>query len=173
MSVPVVRLVGDINEETISPVIEELSHVPHNAEKVVLVVDSDGGSLEEGFRLIDAIRIVQSKGLTVHSVITGKAYSMGIYIALAAKERTAYPSARIMTHCARYDGLGEDTPYTAKDLKTLYQEMDMYDRLLKGVMVSAGVDPQTADILMSKDTYFGVDQAIQLGLVQSVERDVI
>lgn len=173
MSVPVVRLVGDINEETISPVIEELSHLPHNAEKVVLIVDSDGGSLEEGFRLIDAIRIVQSKGLTVHSVITGKAYSMGIYIALAANERTAYPSARIMTHCARYDGLGEETPYTANDLKTMYKEMETYDSLLKGVLVSAGVEPQTAELLMAKDTYFGVDQAIHWGLVQSVERDII
>ena len=173
MSVPVVRLVGDITEETVSPVIEELSHIPHNAEKVVLIVDSNGGSLEEGFRLIDAIRILQNKGLTVHSVITGKAYSMGIYIALAAKERTAYPSARIMTHCARYNGLDEDIQYTSKDLKTMYQEMDTYDHLLKGILLSTGVEVQTAELLMAKDTYFGVEQAIHLGLIQGVERDII
>ena len=55
MSVPVVRLVGDITEESVSPVIEELSHLPHNAKKVVLIIDSDGGSLEEGFRLIEVL----------------------------------------------------------------------------------------------------------------------
>ena len=173
METQIVRLVGQISEETISPVIEELGRLDPETSEVTLVIDSYGGSIEEGFRLIDAIRIIQSRGVVVHSVITGKAYSMGIYIALAANKRTAYPSARIMTHSARYDGLEEDTPYTAKDLKTMFLEMDNYDRMFKELLVSAGVDPNDADVIMAKDTYFGVDTAIRRGLVQSVEKDVV
>ncbi|WP_405328484.1 ATP-dependent Clp protease proteolytic subunit, partial [Fibrobacter sp.] len=97
----------------VSEVIEKLGRLSHNVGKVILLIDSDGGSLEEGFRLIDAIRILQNKGIVVKTVATGKIYSMGFFIYCAGKERTAYPSARLMSHCARYDGLVESEAYTA------------------------------------------------------------
>jgi ATP-dependent protease ClpP protease subunit len=174
MAEPVIRLVGDIDEENVSEVIEKLGHLSHNVEKVNLLIDSDGGSIEEGFRLIDAIRILQQKNVTVKATVCGKAYSMAAFIVCAAKERTAYPSARIMTHCARYDGLDENEAYTATDLKVLMQEMEYYDRMMKGVLLEAGVSTGDADILMAKkDTFFNVPQAIHLGIIQKEERDVI
>ena len=93
MAEPIVRLVGDIDEEVVSEVIEKLSRLSHNVGKVILLIDSDGGSLEEGFRLIDAIRILQNKQVTVRTVACGKIYSMGLFIYCAGNERTAYPSA--------------------------------------------------------------------------------
>lgn len=174
MSEPIIRLVGEIAEENVSEVVEKLGRLSHNADKVALLIDSDGGSIEEGFRLIDAIRILQRKGVRVHTVIVGKAYSMAAFIAFSGDERTAYPSARIMTHCARYDGLGESETYTAVELKVLLQEMEYYDRMMKDVLVRAGMTPDDADKMMTKkDTYFNVSQAMHLGLVHSEENELI
>lgn len=174
MAEPIVRLVGDIDEEVVSEVIEKLGRLSHNVGKVILLIDSDGGSIEEGFRLIDAIRILQKKDITVKATVCGKAYSMAAFIVCAATERTAYPSARIMTHCARYDGLDENESYTAADLRVLLQEMEYYDRMMKGVLMSAGVNSNDAELLMTKkDTYFNVSQAIHLGIIQKEEHEVI
>lgn len=174
MAEPVIRLVGDVDEEHVSEVIEKLRKLPHNVDRLALVIDSDGGSIEEGFRLIDAIRIIQAKDVVVKTIVTGKAYSMAALIACAGKERTAYPSARIMTHCARYDGLTESEVYTASDLKVLYHEMETYDGMMRGVLLSAGVSKENVDILLTKkDTYFNVSQAIHLGLIQKEEKDLI
>lgn len=174
MAEPIVRLVGDIDEEVVSEVIEKLGRLSHNVEKVTLLIDSDGGSLEEGFRLIDAIRILQNKGIVVKTVATGKIYSMGFFIYCAGKERTAYPSARLMSHCARYDGLVESEAYTAADLRVLLQEMEYYDRMMKSVLMDAGVSSADADqLLTKKDVYFNVPQAIHLGIVQKEEHDIV
>jgi len=174
MAEPIIRLVGDIDEEHVSEVIEKLGKLSHNADRVALLIDSDGGSIEEGFRLIDAIRIIQDKGVVVHTVACGKAYSMGAFIFCAGKERSAYPSARIMTHCARYDGLSEEEAYTATDLKVMFQEMEYYDRMMKSVLLSAGVSSENVDALLTKkDTYFNVQQGIHLGIVQREEHELI
>lgn len=174
MAEPVIRLVGEIDEENVSEVIEKLGKMSHNVDKVTLLIDSDGGSIEEGFRLIDAIRIIQQKHVMVKATVCGKAYSMAAFIVCAANERTAYPSARIMTHCARYDGLGENEAYTAADLRVLLQEMEYYDRMMKGVLMSAGVSSADAEqLLTTKDVYFNVPQAIHLGIVQKEEHDIV
>lgn len=174
MAEPIIRLVGEIAEENISEVIKRLGRLSHNVGKVAILIDSDGGSIEEGFRLVDAIRILQSKGVTVHTVVTGKAYSMAAFIACAGKERSAYPSARLMLHCARYDGLNEGEVYCASDLKVLLGEMEYYDRTMKELLMSAGVSSADADILLTKkDTYLNVSQAMHLGIIQREERDII
>lgn len=174
MAEPVIRLVGDIDEENVSEVIEKLGRVSHNVDKVTLLIDGDGGSIEEGFRLIDTIRILQDKGITVHTVGSGKLYSMSFFVFCAGKERTAYPSTRFMSHCARYDGLGENEAYTASDLRVLLQEMEYYDRMMKGVLMTAGVSSADADqLLTKKDVYFNVPQAIHLGIVQKEEHDIV
>lgn len=174
MAEHIIRLVGEINEENISEVIEKFSRIPRNAEKVVLMIDSDGGSIEEGFRLIDAIRILQNKGVCVHAVVIGKAYSMAAFIMCAANERTAYTNARLMVHCARYDGLGENDIYTAEDLRILMHEMEYYDRLMTDLLISAGVSPHDAELLMGKkDSYLNVQQAIHIGLIHKEEYELI
>ena len=174
MAEPIIRLVGEIDEEHVSEVIERLGKLSHNSDSVALLIDSDGGSVEEGFRLIDAIRIIQNKGVVVKTVCVGKCYSMAAFILCAGKERSAYPNARMMMHCARYDGLSENESYTAAELKVLFQEMDTSDQMMKNVLLTAGVSPENAALLMSKkDTYFNTAQAIHLGIVHSEERELI
>lgn len=174
MAEPIIRLVGEINEENVSEVIEQLGKLSHNNDTVFLLIDSDGGSLEEGFRLIDAIHIMQNKGITVRSVVTGKAYSMACFIACAANERTAYPNARFMVHCARYDGLSDSEAYTADDLRVLLTEMEYYDGRMKGVLTAAGVSQETAESLVTKkERYFNLEEAKQMGLVQREESEIV
>jgi len=174
MAEPIIRLVGEINEENVSEVIEQMGKLSHNNDQVSLLIDSDGGSIEEGFRLIDAIKILQNKSMVVKTVVTGKAYSMSCFIACAGKERTAYPNARFMLHCARYDGLPEGESYAADDLRVLLMEMEYYDKLMKDVLMMAGVPSEEAARLMNKrDTYFNTEEAMRLGIIQREESDLV
>lgn len=174
MQTPIFRLVGDIDEEHVSGIVEGLAALPHcRVDKAIIIIDSNGGSIEEGFRLIDAIRIIQDKGVTVQTVITGKAYSMGFYVTLAAKERTAYPNSRIMAHPARYNGLSDSEPYTAKSLKILAGEMEYFDSRFRELLEGVGLNPDIITRMLAEETYLTVDEAIRLGLVHRKETEVI
>jgi ATP-dependent protease ClpP protease subunit len=99
---------------------------------------------------------------------------MSAFVICAAKERTAYPNARIMMHCARYDGLSESESYSAEDLKVLYKEMEYTDGVMRGILINAGVNTNDATLLMSKkDTYFSIPQAIHMGIIHKIEDEII
>lgn len=167
------RLVGEINEETVSTLIVALHNMMDSTDPITLVIDSEGGSLEEGFRLIDAINSLEDFGIHVNAVVQGKAYSMAAFIFAACRSRTCYPHARFMLHRPRYDGVPSDSQYTSTELLQMYQEMRYYETETERLLENIGMDRETMNTLLSKDSYFDPEYARLIGLVQTVSAKVI
>lgn len=62
---------------------------------ILLYIASNGGSVDAGFALIDAI---QTSKTPVYTINTGYWYSMGFLIGLAGKKRFAMPNATFLMH---------------------------------------------------------------------------
>lgn len=62
---------------------------------ILLYVASNGGSVDAGFALIDAI---QTSKTPIYTINTGYWYSMGFLIGLAGKKRFAMPNATFLMH---------------------------------------------------------------------------
>lgn len=62
---------------------------------ILLYIASNGGSVDAGFALIDAI---QTSKTPVYTINTGYWYSMGFLIGLAGKRRFAMPNATFLMH---------------------------------------------------------------------------
>lgn len=167
----IIRLTGEISEETSEKFIQNLHSVAETPGEIVVIIHSDGGGLEDGFRIIDAMSVAKIKGCPIHTVVAGKAYSMGAYIACCGDRRTAYEHARIMFHSGRYDG--SDGTLTKKELKQMYGEMMAFDIMLSNILRSVGVKEDMIDRMMSSDVYMGPDEAKALGIIQDIEREVI
>jgi ATP-dependent protease ClpP protease subunit len=68
------------------------------AQALVIKIDSAGGEVEAGFKLINAI---ESLGIATYCVVDDKAYSMGFAILQACTVRLATLHATLMIHEAR------------------------------------------------------------------------
>lgn len=92
-----------IDIETISGAIHNIyqynredAGIPVEERKpILLYVASNGGSVDAGFALIDAI---QTSKTPVYTINTGYWYSMGFLIGLAGKKRFAMPNATFLMH---------------------------------------------------------------------------
>lgn len=62
---------------------------------ILLYIASNGGSVDAGFALIDAI---QTSKTPVYTINTGYWYSMGFLIGLSGKKRFAMPNATFLMH---------------------------------------------------------------------------
>ena len=62
---------------------------------ILLYIASNGGSVDAGFALIDAI---QTSKTPVYTINTGYWYSMGFLLGLAGKRRFAMPNATFLMH---------------------------------------------------------------------------
>jgi ATP-dependent protease ClpP protease subunit len=68
------------------------------AQALVIKIDTAGGEVDAGFKLINAI---ESLGIATYCVVDDKAYSMGFAILQACTVRLATQHARLMIHEAR------------------------------------------------------------------------
>lgn len=92
-----------IDIETISGAIHNIyqynredADIPVEERKpILLYVASNGGSVDAGFALIDAI---QTSKTPVYTINTGYWYSMGFLIGLAGKKRFTMPNATFLMH---------------------------------------------------------------------------
>lgn len=167
----IIRITGEISEETSERFAQNLHQVAETPGEIVVIIHSDGGCIEDGFRIIDAISVARLKGCPIHTVVAGKAYSMAAYIACCGDKRTAYPHARLMFHSGRYDG--SDGVLTKTVLKQMYGEMVAFDVMLSNVLRSVGLDEAMVARVMASDVFMGTDEAMGLGLLHGVETEYI
>ena len=60
---------------------------------IKILIDSNGGSLTDAFTIINAIELSKTP---IQTIVTGKAYSAGFFIAIAGHQRFAYPYASFL-----------------------------------------------------------------------------
>ena len=94
-----ILLFDEINQERAYKIVQQLlaldkiSHQP-----ILLAINSPGGSVSDGFAIIDAIKGIKSSVITL---ITGEACSMAGIISIAGDHRIMSPTAVWMAHNMR------------------------------------------------------------------------
>lgn len=169
-----IRLTGSITEESSEKFLDDLREESLNGIDggITVVIHSDGGDIEDGFRILDAMAMLKSKGFKFHTIVTGKAYSMAAYMFCLGDLRTAYTNARLMFHASRYEEL-EENDVTRDVLMKMCDELKVYDDKFRDIMWGAGLPMDLIEQSMHTDVYLGVSEAMKYGLVQSVEQDII
>lgn len=169
----VIRLTGEISEESSESFIQKLHTVAQVPGEITVVISSDGGDIEEGLRIIDSLNIAKAHANRITTVCSGKAYSMAAYIYLVGDTRTMYPHARLMFHSGRYEGLGEDEVLTESTLKSMTAELAMFNNTFRSILRNAGVDEEMISRMLAGDVYLNAEEAISLGIAHSIETQVI
>lgn len=71
-----------------------------DVSKIVLHINSEGGSVTEGFAIYNKLQDLKNKGITIETINEGKAYSIAtlIYCAASEGQAKAWTSSMWMTH---------------------------------------------------------------------------
>lgn len=85
-----------------------------------------------------------------------------------------YPHARLMFHSGRYeDGDGDGQALTVKDLEDMHAEMSMFNGIFRDIVTNVGMPPQLVERMMSTDLYMNAGEALSLGIIESIETEII
>lgn len=133
-------------------------------ETLEIEINSPGGSVLDGYRIYNALREMQSRGVRVVATVNTLAASMGSVILMAASERKAVEGSRIMIHEAAQvvAGDSEDHDRAAKLLESISDE-------ISGIYAKAtGGKKDDMRDLMKRETWMGTEQALALGFIHEV-----
>jgi ATP-dependent Clp endopeptidase proteolytic subunit ClpP len=168
----IIRLTGEITEESADKCIRSLHDLCKEPGEITMVICSEGGSLDDGFRIIDAMAIARTKECPVNTVVSGKASSMSAMIFCTGVHRTVYRHARIMIHPAYYtDDTGGIT--NRNDAMNMARELDYFNGLFQKLLSSMSIPTELLNRMMREDVYIGADDAIQYGIAHEFETEII
>lgn len=132
---------------------------------IKIYIDSDGGLLSTAFQIVDVIKASKTPVITIN---TGTAYSGAFLILIAGDERWALPHSSFMFH--------EGSATHTGDAHKVIQQEKFYQTMLKQirnlVLKSTKISPQCYAEHKKDDWYFGVNQALKLGVIDEVCKEI-
>lgn len=146
----------------------ESSVVGYQRQAIVLIVNSFGGSVYDGFGLISAIEVSATPVITV---CFGSAMSMGFAIFTAGHQRVAHDLSTFMYHEIWSSNFGKLTEQklSIEEQERIQIQYDLYV-LSKTKLTEFQLDAVKKD---RKDWYIDAQQAMALGIVDVVADDPI
>jgi ATP-dependent Clp protease protease subunit len=156
-----------IDNETAKDVIRKLWYLDlvEPGKPILFVINSPGGSVDDGFAIWDQIKMIRSP---VTTLISGLAASMGSVLSLCSspKRRFATPQSRIMIHQPMIGGIIQGQ---ATDLDIQAKEMlKTRSKLVKIYMDATGKDYETIDRAIDRDTWMTAEEAKAYGLLDGI-----
>ncbi len=139
-------------------------------EPIQIDIDSQGGSVSDGFALFDLIQRLRDRGHHVTTRAVGMAASMGAVLLQAGTDRVIAPHAKILIHEGSVV-FAEGTSLSRaeqEDLK-VYQDLltaDILDILSTRSKLSKA---QVQRRWKRKDWWLGAEEAVKLGFADRIE----
>jgi ATP-dependent Clp protease protease subunit len=143
-----------------------ISSIPEEDSKIELRLHCVGGSVSEGWAIVDKLR---ATGKVISAVIEGDCASMASVILLAASERKAYPHATLLIHHPYIPEYTLADAYNANDLQKLADELKAEsDKVLDFYVERTGADREALLAKMDADKAFGMEEAKELGFIHDI-----
>ncbi|MFH1547153.1 MAG: ATP-dependent Clp protease proteolytic subunit [bacterium] len=132
-------------------------------EPIYLVIDSEGGSVDEGLMIYDIIKTISCPVYTVGK----KCYSMAAILMSGGElgHRYIFPNTKTMLHLPMGGTSGD-----AEEIKIQAQEMKKVKDLLVSILQANGVDKTTRQILrdIDREHWMTSQETIDYGIADEV-----
>lgn len=130
-------------------------------QPILLYINSNGGSVDAGFQLIDAIMCSKTP---VYTINTGYQYSMGFLIGLSGHKRFATPNAKFLMH----DGTNFIYNSGSKARDQMEFQTRVEDRIKQFVLSRSHISSEEYDKKMRIEWYMFAEEAKAKGFVDYI-----
>lgn len=165
-------LTGEINEKTAEEIIEKILFlqftfeekcVPEIDRKIVVLINSQGGSIQAGFAILDVLKATKARIITV---ACGMAYSMGSFLlAMGSKGcRYALENSEILLH----QPLGGVQGQASDMLIRTQNIIEKKEKLNKMLALAIGQDYKKIYYDLERDFILTPKQALDYGVVDKI-----
>ncbi len=159
---------SEINETSqlaLSSTLRRLTRMRPN-QGISLELNSPGGSIMEGFAIIDTIASVEAAGCPVTIIVRGQACSMAAVVIQAASKRIVGPNSFIMLHRASFKAAG-----STAEVEDAVEEARMVEQQIYSVIANRSGNTAAwwrKKLSVRKDVWFGANEAVEAGLADAI-----
>lgn len=159
-----IEIYGDITRDLARSVMRQvidLNNADHE-DSIVMLVDSDGGDVDAGLMIVNAIAMSPAHVITI---CVGKACSMGAVIMVAGDTRLIMPHSKMMIHQPFQTGGGG----TAARITDQARELEKTsDKLTDYIAQRTGHTHDEIKAAMDAETRYTAQEAVDFGLCDQI-----
>jgi len=160
----VLFLHGEINSDNVLEHIQALMYLDSESrDPIQMYINSPGGSVTDGFALIDVMRNIKAP---VHTIVTGTAASMGALIAMAGEPgfRAILPNSIVMLHNMSA-GIYRDADSFANYADHVAR---LKAKVANHIVNCTKIKRRQVPKYIAADLWIEPDEAVELGIVDKV-----
>lgn len=165
-------LTGEINQTSTEAILKQILRIhlkfqeectPLIRRKIVLFINSHGGSVTQGCAIIDAL---QATSAEITTVVTGEALSMGAFVLASGTKgkRFAFPNAEVMLHQVVGMAQGQATDILIRT-ENIVQTKKRVNELLA---LYTGQKLEKISYDLERDFFLTSEQALEYGLIDRI-----
>lgn len=159
----------DVDNITVADIVHHILQIncedkgtdPDKRAPIIIYISSNGGEVDAGFQVIDAI---ESSKTPVFTVNLSNAYSMGFLIALSGHKRYAMKNAKFLMHDGSNFVYG--TGAKVQDQMEFQKRVD--DRIRDYVISHSRLTPEEYDAKLRVEWFMFADEAKEKGFVDEI-----
>lgn len=161
----IIKLTGDINEESADKIIDKLLYLDHKGnDEISLYVNSYGGSIISSLGIYDVMQNIKSPVSTIGVI---KCMSAGCFVLAAGTpgKRYALPNCTIMMHQAHSSFSYANTEELTIRMKEHERVVDNYFSI---IAKNIGKSEDYVKDLARSTNYMDATKALELGIIDSI-----
>lgn len=158
--------IKDVEEEMGDIIEDEIrlwSQDKTDTTPITFIINSDGGSLDAAFQIIDAIELTELQTIAIN---TSRAYSAGAYIFMSCDRKMCYPHASFMLHEGITEMNGERTADQLRQWNKFYEKQ--LEQMAEIVIKNTCISWENIERIMLKDSYFTANDALDWGITNTI-----
>ena len=156
-----IRINGWITDEQVEKLQDAfLKKVDKFHKRIYIVIDSNGGQVDSGLKMVKEINSWKALGVTVNCVVNGNAMSMAFYFLIGCDNRYITENSKLMWHnpTVYFDGF-----YNAKHLKLKLIQMLSLQIMLKNTLIDVTkIHPAIFKQITDNETILGAKDFVKL-----------
>ena len=159
----VIMLMTPVNNISMTSVISQLLYlnVKDNKSPIHLYISSPGGSVLDGYGIIDTMNLIEAP---VYTYTIGLAASMGALIFLNGAKRYMLPHSELMLHqpLGGVSGQASDIEITANRIIKMKKDIN------EMIATRCNLNIEEVEKFTDRDRYFNATEAIEYGLADEI-----
>lgn len=163
----VIMLMTPVNNISMTSVISQLLYlnVKDNKSPIHLYISSPGGSVLDGYGIIDTMNLIEAP---VYTYTIGLAASMGALIFLNGAKRYMLPHSELMLHqpLGGVSGQASDIEITANRIIKMKKDIN------EMIATRCNLDIEKVEKFIDRDRYFNATEAIEYGLADEIIKKI-
>ena len=130
-----------------------------------MVLDTPGGSIIAGFRLVDAMQYYnKNTDVNIETVVEGMCASMGVPLLLSGVKKTSTPNSTIMIHSL--SSFMGGNYHQMKDYMKFYT--DLQEKLIVYIVKNSKAKEDDIRELFKRESFLTAEEALKYGIIDEI-----